>query len=149
MPPCIQVEQPYETIIVAYGLQVLWSDHCVWGTPGAEFHRSLGIPHAGLVLRKGIHRTIDSYSAFYENDRKTPTGLVGYLRERGLSRIFLAALAFDFCIRYSAEDARRQGFTVFVVEDACRSIDLDGSAAAARARMTAAGVEIVRAADIA
>lgn len=123
-------KRPYETIIVAYGPQVLWPDHCVQDTAGAGFHKSLQIPHAGLVLRKGIHRTIDSYSTFYENDRKTPTGLVGYLRERGLSRIFLAGLALDFCVRYSAEDAAAEGFSVMVVEDACRGIDVDGSVAA-------------------
>jgi nicotinamidase/pyrazinamidase len=125
-------KRAYETIAVAYGPQVLWPDHCVQATPGAEFHKSLNIPHAGLVLRKGIHRAIDSYSAFYENDRKTPTGLIGYLRERGLTRIFLAGLALDFCVRYSAEDAHREGFSVFVVEDACRGIDVDGSIAATR-----------------
>lgn len=129
--------RPYETTTVANGVQVLWPDHCVQGTPGAEFHKSLRIPHAGLVLRKGIHRAIDSYSAFYENDRKTPTGLVGYVRDRGLTRIFLAGLAFDFCVRYSAEDAHRQGFNVFVVEDACRGIDVDGSMAATRGNLAA------------
>jgi nicotinamidase/pyrazinamidase len=97
------------------------------------------------VLRKGMERTIDSYSAFYENDHKTPTGLVGYLRERGLSRVFLAGLAFDFCVRYSAEDARREGFTVFVVEDACRAIDLDGSAALTRASLASLGVACISA----
>jgi nicotinamidase/pyrazinamidase len=109
-------------------------------TPGAEFHRSLEIPHAALIVRKGTDRAIDSYSAFYENDRKTPTGLVGYLRERGLSRIFLAGLALDFCVRYSAEDARREGFTVFVVDDACRGIDMQGSVAATRASFTTHGI---------
>lgn len=132
--------RPYETITVAYGDQVLWPDHCVQGTQGAEFHKSLQIPHAGLVLRKGINRAIDSYSAFYENDRKTPTGLIGYLRERGLTRIFLAGLAFDFCVRYSAEDARRQDFIVLVVEDACRCIDIDGSLAATRRSLAALNV---------
>jgi len=122
--------KPYEMAAAAYGPQVLWPDHCVQGTLGADFHGSLTIPHAGLVLRKGIHRDIDSYSAFYENDRKTPTGLVGYLRERGLTHIFLAGLAFDFCVRYSAEDAVRAGFTVVVIEDACRGIDIEGSVAA-------------------
>jgi len=131
---------PYETIIVPYGPQVLWPDHCVQGTPGAAFHRSLDIPHAGLVLRKGIDRAIDSYSALYENDRTTPTGLAGYLRERGIRRLFLAGLAFDFCVRYSAEDAIREGFAVFVIEDACRGIDIDGSMAATRGIFTALGV---------
>jgi nicotinamidase/pyrazinamidase len=96
-------------------------------TAGAALHDELHIPHAELVLRKGYHREIDSYSAFYENDRKTATGLSGYLRERGFTRVFIAGLAFDFCVRYSAEDAQREGFDVVVIEDACRSIDLDRS----------------------
>jgi nicotinamidase/pyrazinamidase len=124
--------QPYETITLSYGPQVLWPDHCVQNTPGAAFHRSLDIPHASLVLRKGMNRNIDSYSAFFENDRQTPTGLAGYLRERGLERVFLAGLAFDFCVRYSAEDARSSGFPAIVVEDACHSIDVNGSWAATR-----------------
>jgi nicotinamidase/pyrazinamidase len=99
----------------------------VQASTGAQFHRGLAIPHAELVLRKGYHREIDSYSAFYENDRKTPTGLSGYLRQRGLTRVFLAGLALDFCVRYSAEDARREGFDVVVIEEACRSIDVQGS----------------------
>jgi nicotinamidase/pyrazinamidase len=126
-------KQPYDTITASYGPQVLWPDHCVQGTRGAEFHLSLDVPHAALVIRKGIHREIDSYSTFYENDRKTPTGLVGYLRERRLTRVFLAGLAFDFCVRYSAEDAQREGFSVAVIEDACRAIDVQGSLAATRA----------------
>jgi len=125
-------KKPYDTIEVAYGPQILWPDHCVQATPGAAFRDDLRIPHAELVLRKGYHRDIDSYSAFYENDRKTPTGLAGYLRERGFNRVFLAGLAFDFCVRYSAEDAKREGFEAIVFEDACRSIDVDGSAAATR-----------------
>jgi nicotinamidase/pyrazinamidase len=124
--------QPYDTIEVAYGSQVLWPDHCVQGTPGAEFHAGLDIPHAQLVLRKGHRSDIDSYSAFYENDRTTPTGLAGYLRERGLARVFLAGLALDFCVRYSAEDAHRCGFEVVVVAEACRGIDVDGSMQATR-----------------
>jgi nicotinamidase/pyrazinamidase len=119
---------------------MLWPDHCVQDTPGARLHPALRIPHAALVLRKGMNPAIDSYSAFYENDRRTPTGLVGYLRERGLQRLFLAGLAFDFCVRYSAEDGKREGFTVTVIEDACRSIDLDGSAAATRQSLAALGV---------
>jgi nicotinamidase/pyrazinamidase len=121
--------QPYQTITASYGPQILWPDHCVQETPGAAFHASLSIPHAQLILRKGFHVDIDSYSTFYENDRRTPTGLVGYLRERGLTRVFLAGLAFDFCIRFSAEDAHAEGFDVVVVEDACRSIDVEGSLA--------------------
>ncbi|MGB6539551.1 MAG: bifunctional nicotinamidase/pyrazinamidase [Xanthobacteraceae bacterium] len=136
-------KKPFETIAAPYGPQVLWPDHCVQGTPGAEFHRSLQIPHAALVVRKGMDRKIDSYSTFYENDRTTPTGLTGYLRERGFSRVFLAGLAFDFCVRYSAEDARREGFAVFVVEDACRGIDVDGSVASTRASLAALGVACI------
>jgi nicotinamidase/pyrazinamidase len=124
--------QQFETVAFTYGPQVLWPDHCVQGTPGAQFHTGLQIPHAELVLRKGYRRDIDSYSAFYENDHKTPTGLAGYLRERGLARVFLAGLALDFCVRYSAEDAHRCGFDVVVVEDACRGIDMGGSVDAAR-----------------
>ena len=138
-------KKPFGTIAAPYGAQVLWPDHCVQGTPGAEFHRSLQIPHAALVVRKGMDRTIDSYSTFYENDRTTPTGLIGYLRERGFSRVFLAGLAFDFCVRYSAEDARREGFTVFVVEDACRGIDVDGSVALTRSSLAALGVTCISA----
>ena len=135
--------QPFESIAVAYGPQVLWPDHCVQGTAGAAFHPALDIPHAALVIRKGFHPAIDSYSTFYENDRVTPTGLAGYLRERGLARVFLAGLAFDFCVRYSAEDARRHGFEVIVIEDACWGIDLDGSMAATRASFAARGVVCV------
>jgi nicotinamidase/pyrazinamidase len=135
--------KPYETIEVAYGSQILWPDHCVQGTPGADFHKELQIPHAELVLRKGYHREIDSYSAFYENDRTTHTGLAGYLRERGLRRIFVAGLAFDFCVRYSTEDAHREGFAVMVIEEACRGIDVGGSVAATREALGALGVRCV------
>jgi nicotinamidase/pyrazinamidase len=135
--------KPYETIEVAYGSQILWPDHCVQGTPGADFHKELQIPHAELVLRKGYHREIDSYSAFYENDRTTHTGLAGYLRERGLRRIFVAGLAFDFCVRYSTEDAHREGFEVMVIEEACRGIDVGGSVAATREALGALGVRCV------
>jgi len=134
---------PYETIVAPYGPQVLWPDHCVQGTLGAEFHRSLDIPHAGLVLRKGTDPAIDSYSALYENDRTTPTGLGGYLRERGMTRLFLAGLAFDFCVRYSAEDAIREGFAVFVFEDACRGLDIGGSVAATRATFAMLGIPCI------
>jgi nicotinamidase/pyrazinamidase len=125
-------KKPYDVIEVDYGPQILWPDHCVQATRGAEFHKDLSVPHAALVLRKGVHRHIDSYSTFYENDRSTPTGLVGYLRDRGFTRVFLAGLAFDFCVRYSTEDARREGFPVVVVEDACRGIDIEGSMDATR-----------------
>jgi nicotinamidase/pyrazinamidase len=141
-------KEPYKTVVAAYGPQVLWPDHCVQETPGAEFHKSLHIPHAALVLRKGMDRAIDSYSAFYENDRKTPTGLAGYLRQRGLSRIYLAGLAFDFCVRYSAEDARCDGFEVFVIEDACRGIDVDNSVAATRFSLAKLGVACIPAREI-
>jgi nicotinamidase/pyrazinamidase len=137
--------KPYETIEVSYGPQILWPDHCVQGTPGAELRKDLRIAHAQLVLRKGYHREIDSYSAFYENDRRTHTGLAGYLRERGLTRVFLAGLAFDFCVRYSSEDAKHEGFDVAVVEDACRGIDVDGSMRATRERLGAIGVRCVAA----
>lgn len=133
-------KEPYDLIEVDYGSQILWPDHCVQTTTGAEFHTDLYIPHASVILRKGVHRQIDSYSTFYENDRKTPTGLIGYIRERGFSRIFLAGLAFDFCVRYSAEDARREGFEVVVFEDACRGIDIDGSVAETRESLDAIGV---------
>jgi len=132
--------KPFDTVTVEYGSQILWPDHCVQGTSGAAFHRELDIPHAELILRKGYRRNIDSYSAFYENDHRTPTGLVGYLRERALSRVFLAGLAFDFCVRYSAEDARREGFEVAVIADACRGIDIDGSITATRRDLAAIGV---------
>ena len=138
--------KPYETIEVAYGTQILWPDHCVQGTAGAQFRKNLDIAHAELVLRKGYHRDIDSYSAFYENDRKTHTGLAGYLRERGLRRVFLAGLAFDFCVRFSAEDAKRDGFDVVVIEDACRGIDIDGSVLATRQALAALGIECIQAA---
>jgi nicotinamidase/pyrazinamidase len=125
-------KKPYETVVLAYGTQVLWPNHCVQGTHGADFRADLNVPHAELVLRKGYHREIDSYSAFVENDRKTATGLAGYLRERGFARVFIAGLAFDFCVRYSAEDAHGQGFEVVVVEDACLGIDIAGSVAETR-----------------
>jgi nicotinamidase/pyrazinamidase len=135
--------QPFQSIELAYGPQVLWPDHCVQGTPGAQFHAELRLPHAELILRKGYRREIDSYSAFYENDHTTPTGLAGYLRERGLTRVFLAGLAFDFCVRYSAEDARHCGFEVVVIEDACRGIDMGGSVAATRAAFSGLGVPCI------
>jgi nicotinamidase/pyrazinamidase len=141
--------RPFETIDLAYGPQTLWPDHCVQDTPGAAFHPGLRLPRAELVLRKGFRSAIDSYSAFLENDRRTPTGLAGYLRERGLARLFLAGLATDYCVLYSALDARRHGFAAVVVEDACRGIDLDGSLARAFGAMEEAGVERVASADLA
>jgi nicotinamidase/pyrazinamidase len=136
-------KKPFETIEVAYGSQELWPDHCVQGTAGAEFRKDLAIPHAALVLRKGYHRDIDSYSAFYENDRKTHTGLCGYLRECGFSRVFIAGLAFDFCVRFSCEDAHREGFGAVVIEDACRGIDIGGSIAKTRAALAKLNVDCV------
>ena len=136
-------KKPFETITVAYGPQVLWPDHCIQGTPGAEFHKDLDIPGAELIVRKGFRPTIDSYSAFFENDHRTPTGLAGYLRERGFRRLFLAGLAFDFCVRYSAEDAHREKFEVVVIEDACRAIDVDGSLAATRASLAGRAKAVV------
>jgi len=138
----------FETIQAAYGPQVLWPDHCVQGTRGAEFRADLDIPHAALVIRKGFRPHIDSYSAFYENDHKTATGLAGYLHERGLKRVFAAGLAFDFCVRYSAEDARRQGFEVVVIEDACRGIDMEGSVKATRESFASLGVATAQAASV-
>ncbi|HTV87752.1 MAG TPA: bifunctional nicotinamidase/pyrazinamidase [Stellaceae bacterium] len=133
---------PFETIALPYGAQTLWPDHCVQGSAGAAFHADLAIPQAELVIRKGCNPVIDSYSAFRENDRKTPTGLAGYLRERGIERLTLCGLATDFCVLYSALDARAVGFAATVALDACRGIDLDGSLARALAAMRAAGVEL-------
>ena len=141
--------KPFETIEAPYGRQELWPDHCVQDTPGAEFRRDLVVPHAALIVRKGFRREIDSYSAFYENDHTTPTGLAGYLKERGLARVFLAGLAFDFCVRFSAEDAHRCGFAVVVIEDACRGIDLDGSVAATQRRLAEIGATVIAANEIA
>lgn len=135
--------EPFETVEVPYGDQVLWPDHCVAGSAGAEFHADLVTSRAELVLRKGFRPEVDSYSAFYENDRRTATGLAGYLRGRGFEHLFLCGLATDFCVAYSALDARREGFAATVIEDACRAIDLEGSLAAAREQMTAAGVSFV------
>lgn len=132
---------PFETVAMPYGQQTLWPDHCVQGTAGAAFHPELSTERAELVIRKGFRPEIDSYSAFYENDRRTPTGLAGYLRERGLKRIFLAGLATDYCVYYSAVDARRLGFDAVVMESGCRAIDLAGSLAAAWSGMQEAGVQ--------
>jgi nicotinamidase/pyrazinamidase len=140
--------QPFETTELDYGTQVLWPDHCVQGTAGAAFHADLALPQAELVLRKGFRPAIDSYSAFFENDQTTPTGLGGYLRERGLGRVFLCGLATDFCVQFSALDARRLGFETVLIEDACRAIDLEGSLAAARSKMAEAGVVAVTAGQV-
>jgi nicotinamidase/pyrazinamidase len=134
---------PFGTILLPYGPQVLWPDHCVQGSVGAEFAPGLAIPRAELIVRKGYRREIDSYSAFCEADRVTRTGLAGYLRERGFTRIYLAGLATDFCVAWSALDARGAGFDVYVIEDACRAIDTGGSLDAAWSGMREAGVHRV------
>jgi nicotinamidase/pyrazinamidase len=133
----------FESIELNYGPQTLWPDHCIQGSIGAEFHPALHVPRAELILRKGFRPQIDSYSAFFENDRITPTGLAGYLEERNLTRVFLAGLAYDFCVGYSALDARRLGLTAVVVRDACRAIDLNGSLARIEAEFDHAGVMLI------
>ena len=140
---------PFETVRAAHGEQVLWPDHCVQGTPGAALAPGLAVERAQLVIRKGHHAGVDSYSAFLEADRSTRTGLAGYLRERGLTRLFVAGLATDFCVLWTALDARAEGFSVAVVEDAVRGIDLDGSLARAWAEMERAGVARVASAGLA
>ena len=134
---------PFSTIPMPYGAQVLWPSHCVQGTDGAAFHPALNTDAADLVLRKGFRAAIDSYSAFFDNDRATTTGLEGYLRARGVTDLVLVGLATDFCVAWSALDAARLGFSVTVLEAACRAIDLNGSLAAARDQMVAAGVRLV------
>ncbi|HVX79827.1 MAG TPA: bifunctional nicotinamidase/pyrazinamidase [Devosiaceae bacterium] len=141
-------KQPFETIELDYGTQVLWPDHCVIGSEGAAFAPELRLDGAQLIIRKGFHRAVDSYSGFREADRKTQTGLAGYLRERGLGRLFVCGLATDFCVAWTALDARAAGFEAFVVEDACRGIDTMGSLAKAWADMEAAGVVRISEADI-
>jgi nicotinamidase/pyrazinamidase len=136
-------KQPFQTIELAYGQQILWPDHCVQGTQGAAFHSGLDLPHAELVIRKGFRSGIDSYSAFRENDHRTPTGLAGYLKEREFERITLCGLATDFCVLYSAIDGREAGFEVKVVTSACRGIDVDGSLGHARRTMSEAGVSLL------
>ena len=135
-------KQPFETIAMPYGPQTLWPDHCVQGTEGALFHPDLVWTKGEIVIRKGFRKEIDSYSAFYENDHATPTGLGGYLKERGISKVTMVGLATDFCVAFSALDARRLGFDVTVTLDACRAIDLGGSLAAMTARMREAGVTL-------
>jgi nicotinamidase/pyrazinamidase len=136
-------KNPFETVEMTYGTQTLWPDHCVQGTPGAEFHPGLAWTKAELVIRKGFRSAIDSYSAFFENDRKTPTGLAGYLRERGITRLTLCGLATDFCVAFSALDAAKAGFEVTVALEASRGIDLDGSMDTMLGQMRAAGVTLV------
>lgn len=136
------VKGPYELVDMPYGPQVLWPDHCVQGTPGAAFHTDLDTTRADLIIRKGYNPAIDSYSAFFENDQSTPTGLEGYLRTRGITELTMVGLATDFCVNFSAQDAARLGFAVTVRRDLCRAIDLDGSLDAALAGMTDKGVTL-------
>ena len=141
-------KQPFEQIELSYGPQTLWPDHCIQGSPGADFHSDLRLPQAELILRKGFRPEIDSYSAFFENDRSTPTGLAGYLHERGLTRLFLAGLAYDYCVGFSALDARRLGLPAIILRDACRAIDLNGSAAHMESEFATASVEIIESASL-
>lgn len=134
---------PYETVEMAYGTQVLWPDHCVQGSGGAEFHKDLDTTRADMIIRKGYNPAIDSYSAFFENDQTTPTGLEGYLKTRGISDVTMVGLATDFCVNFSALDAAKLGLKVSVRMDLCRAIDLDGSLAAATAAMKDAGVSLI------
>lgn len=140
--------KPFDSIRLAYGEQILWPDHCVQGSDGAALHKDLSVAHAQLIVRKGFHKEVDSYSAFLEADRKTRTGLEGYLGERGLERVFICGLATDFCVAWTALDARRLKFDAVVVEDACRAIDTQGSLAAAWERMTKAGVRRIQSGEI-
>ena len=136
-------KEPYEMVTMPYGPQTLWPDHCIQNTPGAAFHKDLDIPHAELIIRKGYRKGIDSYSAFFENDHKTPTGLGGYLKERGFTHVTCIGLAVDFCVRFSAEEARTLGFDTDVIEQACRAIELNGSADAARKSFAERGISLV------
>lgn len=142
-------KKPFDNIELAYGKQVLWPDHCVQGTEGAELSKGLAIPQAGLIVRKGFHGNVDSYSAFTEADGKTTTGLASYLKSRKLQRVFLAGLATDFCVAWSALDARKAGFETYVIEDGCRGIDTGGSLKQAWADMAKAGVKRINSADLA
>ena len=142
-------KRPFEVIKLPYGDQVLWPDHCVQGTDGASIARDINIPQAALIIRKGYHNDIDSYSAFVEADKETRTGLAGYLKERKIDTVFVTGLATDFCVAWTAMDARNAGLNVYVVEDACRGIDLNGSVAKAWDDMTKLGVKRVRSSDIA
>ncbi len=142
-------KKPFETVDLKYGKQVLWPDHCVQGTEGAALSKELAIPQAALIIRKGFHKEVDSYSAFTEADGKTTTGLAAYLKARKVKRLFMAGLATDFCVAWSALDARKAGFETYVIEDACRGIDTQGSLAKAWADMSKAGVKRIQSGDIA
>ncbi len=137
-------KSPFESITMPYGEQTLWPDHCVQGSSGALFHDDLNTDAAQLVIRKGFRSAIDSYSAFYENDHSTTTGLTGYLKERSIKRVVCVGLALDYCVRFSAVDARREGFDTVVVEQGCRGIDIEGSNNAARTAMQDAGVQLIQ-----
>jgi nicotinamidase/pyrazinamidase len=141
-------KHPFDTVKLAYGDQVLWPDHCVQGTSDAALDAELHVPHAQLILRKGVHKDIDSYSAFMEADRHTPTGLQGYLQQRGIEQLFVTGLATDFCVAWTALDACGLGFETYVIEDACRGIDLKGSLAAAWQNMLSHGVKRIQSTDI-
>lgn len=144
-------QKPFDVVALPYGPQVLWPDHCIQATPGAAFHPALAVPHAQMIVRKGYRPDVDSYSGFLEADRKTPTGLAGFLRERGIAEVVIVGLATDFCVAWTALDAVRLGFSTTVVEDACRGIDAPtiagGTLAKAWADMTAAGVRRVTSAE--
>ena len=142
-------KQPFtDTVEAAYGTQTLWPDHCIQGSPGAALHPDLDIPHTELILRKGFRREIDSYSAFTENDGITPTGLAGYLRERGLQRLFLTGLAYDFCVGFSALAAARLGFESLVVEDLSRAVGLPGTVETTNTSFTGAGIQRIQSAEL-
>jgi nicotinamidase/pyrazinamidase len=141
--------KPFDVIGLPYGPQVLWPDHCMWDTHGAEFAADLDLPKSQFVIRKGFHETVDSYSGFLEADRTTHTGLEGYLRERGVRRLFIAGLATDFCVNWTAVDACRAGFETYVIEDACRAIDTGGSLEKGWREMSEAGVNRIRMVDVA
>ena len=142
-------KKPFETTKLSYGTQVLWPDHCVQGTDDAALHKDLKLPTAQVIIRKGFHKEMDSYSAFDEADHKTATGLAGYLKARGIRTLFITGLATDFCVAWTAMDARKAGFEVYVIEDATRAIDLNGSLAAAWQQMSALGVARLQSAEIA
>ena len=142
-------KKPFETTRLSYGNQVLWPDHCVQGSDDAGLHKDLKLPKAQLILRKGFHKDVDSYSAFEEADRKTATGLAAYLKQRGIKTVFITGLATDFCVAWTALDARKAGFDTYVIEDATRAIDLNGSLAAAWKQMAAKGVKRIQSSDIA
>ncbi len=141
-------EEPFETIQMDYGQQVLWPDHCIQGSDGAEFHPELNTLPSQLIIRKGFRKDIDSYSAFYENDHQTPTGLKAYLQERGIDRLYVAGLATDFCVKWSVTDGLDEGFEVYVIEDAVRGIDVEGSLDAAWNEMNEKGAEVVESWDL-